>query len=59
MDEYRKNRRKNFGLIALFAVGVLLQLYGHSMQGMGGLGVQFISLALLLFVLWAYNRAHR
>ncbi|MDY3052870.1 MAG: hypothetical protein SOR89_06850 [Ndongobacter sp.] len=59
MDEYRKNRRRNIGLIALFAAGVLLQFYGHGIQGMSGLGVQFISLAILLFVLWAYNRAHR
>lgn len=42
-----------------FILAVVLQFVGQRHVGYPGLGLQFISLAVLLLLLWKYNRSHR
>ncbi|MDO5718405.1 MAG: hypothetical protein Q4P34_05410 [Tissierellia bacterium] len=59
MDIYKKKRLKNLALAAIMAVAIYLQFFGRKQDGWGGLGIQFISLGMILIVLWIYNRRYR
>ena len=59
MDFYAKKKLANLGLTVLFILGLVLQFVGLKHTGYGGLGLQFISLALLIVVLWLYNRRYQ
>ena len=56
MDYYKKRKIDNLILLILFVVGVVLQFLGHRKAGYGPLLIQFLSLAILLLVLYLYNR---
>ena len=43
----------------VFLIALVLQVVGQRRPGYGGLGLQFLSLALFLVLLWRYNCAHR
>ena len=58
MDYYKKQRLNNWMLGLLFVLGVILQFVGHRKEGYFPLGIQFISLAILLLVLYLYNKRH-
>ncbi|WP_306484499.1 hypothetical protein [Anaerococcus sp.] len=58
MDYYKKRKIDNLVLLILFVVGVVLQFLGHRKAGYGPLFIQFLSLAILLLVLYLYNRRH-
>ena len=58
MDYYKKQKVNNLILFLVFVVGIILQVVGHSKVGYGALGIQFISLILLILVLYLYNRRH-
>lgn len=59
MDYYKKSKVKNLILFVIFAIGVYLQFYGHSIESKTGLVIQFLSLVLILTVLFLYNRRHK
>lgn len=59
MDYYKKKKLANLILIALFIIGVVLQFVGHRIIGYTGLAIQFISLIILVVVLFLYNRRHK
>lgn len=47
-------------LIAIvFAACIALVIIGQRNVGLGGLGMEFVGLAGLLFLLWLYNRQFR
>lgn len=56
MDYYQKRKFNNIILFILFVIGVVLQFKGHSKSGYTYLGIQFVSLAILLVVLYLYNK---
>ena len=58
MDFYAKKKLANLGLTVLFALGLILQFTGLGRTGYQGLALQFISLTLLIVVLWFYNRRY-
>ncbi|WP_399529911.1 DUF6903 family protein [uncultured Anaerococcus sp.] len=58
MDYYKKQKLANWALGLLFVLGVILQILGHRKEGYLPLLVQFISLAILLLVLYLYNKRH-
>lgn len=59
MDIYKKKKIKNLLLALLFIIGVVLQINGHRREGYAGLITQVISLAILVLVLYLYNRRYR
>lgn len=58
MDFYKKKTYANIILVILFVIGVILQVVGHRFRGYNGLFIQMGSLAILLSVLFIYNRRH-
>lgn len=56
MDYYKKKKVANIVLLIVFIIGVILQFVGHSQAGYKYLAIQFISLGVLLVVLYMYNR---
>lgn len=58
MDFYKKKTYANIILVILFIIGVILQVVGHRFRGYNGLIIQMGSLAILLSVLFIYNRRH-
>lgn len=56
MDIYKKKKLKNFGLFLIFVLGIVLQFEGKKIESVTGLVIQLISLAILLLVLYLYNR---
>lgn len=58
MDYYKKQRVNNVILFLVFVLGIILQFIGHSKTGYKALGIQFVSLILLVLVLYLYNRRH-
>lgn len=58
MDYYKKRKLNNIILFILFVIGVILQFVGHSKNGYTYLGIQFVSLAILLVVLYLYNKRY-
>ncbi|MDD7305037.1 MAG: hypothetical protein PUG67_00455 [Peptoniphilaceae bacterium] len=56
MDYYKKRKLSNLILFILFIIGVILQFVGHYKTGYKYLAIQFVSLAILLVVLYIYNR---
>lgn len=58
MDYYKKKKVANLILLILFIIGVILQFVGHSKAGYKYLIIQFVSLAILLVVLYMYNRRY-
>ncbi|WP_044565126.1 DUF6903 family protein [Anaerococcus provencensis] len=59
MDYYKKEKINNCILFVIFVVGIILQFVGHSRVGYPALGLQFISLFMLLLVLFIYNKSHQ
>lgn len=59
MDYYKKEKINNLMLFAIFVLGIILQFKGHARTGYPALGLQFISLFLLLLVLYIYNKKHK
>ena len=59
MDYYRGKIVRNIILLVIFIVGIILQFYGHSIESIKGLGIQFVSLVVLLIVMYLYNRRYR
>lgn len=59
MDYYKKEKINNWILFVIFVVGIILQFVGHSRVGYPALGLQFISLFMLLLVLFIYNKRHQ
>lgn len=59
MDYYKKNIVRNLIIGLLFIIGVVLQFVGHSIESITGLVIQIISLAIILTVLFIYNRRYR
>ena len=59
MDYYKKQKINNLILFVIFVVGVILQFVGHSQTGYPALGLQFLSLFMLLLVLYIYNKRHQ
>lgn len=58
MDYYKKEKLNNIVLFIIFVLGVILQFVGHRKAGYGPLLIQFVSLALMILVLFLYNRRH-
>lgn len=58
MDYYKKRRLSNILLFVLFVIGLVLQFVGHGENGYHGLFIQFVSLIILLAVLYIYNKRH-
>lgn len=58
-DIYQKKTKRIILRIIVFIVGVILQIIGQGLNGYRGLGIQFVSLILLLLVLWDYNRSYK
>lgn len=56
MDMYKKAILRNLILGILMIIALVLQWIGRKNEGLYGLGVQFVSLVIILFVLWEYNR---
>ena len=56
MDYYKKRKAKNLILGLIFILGVILQFIGHARSGYPSLFIQMVSLAMLLSVLYLYNR---
>lgn len=56
MDYYKKKKLSNVGLLILLLIGIALQIVGHFTSGYKGLSIQAISLLVLVFVLFIYNR---
>lgn len=56
MDMYKKDNIRRIVITIGTIVGLYLQWTGRKIPGLKGLGIQFISLAILLFSLWIYNR---
>lgn len=59
MDIYQKKKLKNWILGIIMIIAVVLQFSGRNQEGWGGLGIQMISLAMILLVLWLYNRRYQ
>jgi len=59
MDFYKKNVARNVILTLIFLAGIVLQFIGHRIESYTGLLIQFISLSLLIFVLFLYNRRYK
>lgn len=59
MDYYNKKIVRNLILALLFTIGVVLQFVGHSIESIAGLVIQIVSLAIILTVLFIYNRRYR
>ncbi|NLW52276.1 MAG: hypothetical protein GXY87_02800 [Tissierellia bacterium] len=59
MDFYKKKILANILLGVLFIVGLVLQFVGHEIDSYTGLAIQFVSLAILIAVLFIYNRRHK
>lgn len=59
MDYYNKKIVRNLILALLFTIGVVLQFVGHSIESITGLVIQIVSLAIILTVLFIYNRRYR
>lgn len=56
-DNYYRNRKIiTIIRILIFVIAIGLQIYGHKMESYLGLGIQFLSLALLIFLLYAYRK---
>lgn len=58
-DIYQKKTKRIILRIIIFIIGVVLQIIGQGLNGYRGLGIQFVSLILLLLVLWDYNRGYK
>lgn len=56
MDYYKKRKAKNLILGLIFTLGVIFQFIGHARTGYSYLFIQIISLAMLLSVLYLYNK---
>lgn len=56
MDYYKKRRMANLILGIIFIIAVILQFIGHATTGYKYLFIQIVSLALLLVILYLYNR---
>lgn len=56
MDYYKKRRMANVILGIIFIIAVILQFIGHATTGYKYLFIQIVSLALLLVILYLYNR---
>lgn len=59
MDYYKKKLVSNLILLAVFLVGLVLQFVGHRQESITGLAIQIGSLALILLVLFLYNRRYK
>ncbi|MDO4604397.1 MAG: hypothetical protein Q4B23_00285 [Helcococcus sp.] len=59
MDYYKKKIVRNLILALLFIIGVGLQFVGHSIESITGLVIQITSLAIILTVLFIYNRRYK
>ncbi|MDO4662661.1 MAG: hypothetical protein Q4B36_06060 [Tissierellia bacterium] len=59
MDYYKKRKVQIFCLFVLFVIGTILQIVGHKGEGYSYLGIQFISLVILLLVLYLYNKRQK
>lgn len=59
MDYYNKKLIKNLILFVIFIVGVVLQILGQRIESYMGLAIQFVSLIMLLLVLFIYNKRYQ
>lgn len=59
MDYYKKKIVNNIILFVLFLIGLGLQFYGQRIESYYGLAIQFVSLIILLVVLFIYNRRYK
>lgn len=59
MDYYKKNIARNIILTIIFLVGIVMQFIGHRIESYTGLFVQVVSLAVLILVLFLYNRRYK
>lgn len=56
MDVYKKDLFRKIIMTVGVVLGLYLQWIGRATSGTTGLAIQFVSLAILLNVLWIYNR---
>lgn len=59
MDYYKKNVLRNVILSLVFICGIVLQFVGHAIESKTGLLIQFVSLTVILTVLFIYNRRNK
>lgn len=59
MDYYKKIKKENSLMVGGVILGIILQVYGHKKIGPGGLLIQLVSLALLLLILYFYNKREK
>ncbi|MGF0039969.1 DUF6903 family protein [Peptoniphilaceae bacterium SGI.131] len=59
MDYYKKKKIGNVILSLIFIIALILQVVGHANNSYYGLLIQFISVGLLIFVLYLYNKRHK
>ena len=59
MNEYIKKLLVGILVAIVFVVCVAMVIIGHRHVGLGGLGVQMLGLAGLIFLLWLYNRQYK
>lgn len=56
MDYYKKRKLANLLLAIIFIIAVILQFIGHATTGYKYLFIQMLSLLMLLFILYLYNK---
>ncbi|WP_410767730.1 DUF6903 family protein [Fontibacillus sp. BL9] len=59
MNDYIKNYLRYLVMLIVFLVGLGLVVVGQKHIGAPGLGLMLIGLALLIGLLWLYNRKYK
>ncbi|MNM77252.1 hypothetical protein D3C81_890980 [compost metagenome] len=59
MNDYIKNYLRNLLMLIVFIVGLGLVIVGQKHIGPSGLGLMLLGLAMLISLLWLYNRKYK
>ncbi|KOP66362.1 hypothetical protein AMS62_14835 [Bacillus sp. FJAT-18019] len=59
MNDFLKNYLRTLLMLIVFIVGVGLVIVGQKDIGAPGLGLMLLGLAMLITLLWLYNRKYK
>ncbi|URN96132.1 MAG: hypothetical protein NAG76_07850 [Candidatus Pristimantibacillus lignocellulolyticus] len=59
MNESVRNLLRNYLMLIVFIIGIVLVIIGQKNIGAFGLGLMLLGLALLIGLLWFYNRKYK
>ncbi|WP_413371980.1 DUF6903 family protein [Paenibacillus taichungensis] len=59
MEDFTKNYLRNLLMLIFFIVGIGLVIVGQKNIGAPGLGLMLLGLAMLIGLLWLYNRKYK